>query len=95
MKLTAVFHASAGVIAVAATQGSQLASYSNYGSFVSIALPGTSVVYLGSQAFIVQGTSPATAYATGVAAGTKSGTSLTWAQILATMQKQFPVPAKP
>lgn len=87
--------ADSGVIAVAATQGSQLASYSNYGSFVSIALPGTSVVYLGSQAFIVQGTSPATAYATGVAAGTKSGTSLTWAQILATMQKQFPVPAKP
>jgi len=83
-----------GVIAVAATQGSQLAPYSNFGSFVAVALPGASVVYLGGQAFVVQGTSSATAYATGVAAGTKSGTTMTWAQILATMQQKFPVPAK-
>ncbi len=83
-----------GVVAVAAKQGSQLAPYSNYGSGTAIALPGQSVIYLGGQAFIVQGTSPATAYATGIAAGTKSGSSQTWEQILATMQKQFPVPAK-
>jgi Subtilase family len=83
-----------GVVAVAATQGAQLAPYSNYGSGTAIALPGQSVIYLGGQAFIVQGTSPATAYASGIAAGTKSGSSQTWAQILATMQKQFPVPAK-
>ena len=60
-----------GVIAVTATQGSQLAPYANFGSFVSLAMPGASVVYLGGQAYVVQGTSPATAYATGVAAGTK------------------------
>jgi hypothetical protein len=83
-----------GVTAVAATQGSQLASYSNYGSFISIALPGASVIYLGGQSFVVQGTSPATAYATGIAAGTKSGTSLTWTQILQAMQQKFPVPQK-
>ena len=83
-----------GVVAVAATQGGKLASYSNFGSFISLALPGASVVYLGGQAWVVQGTSPATAYATGVAAGTKSGTSLAWAQILAAMQRKFPVPAK-
>lgn len=83
-----------GVIAVAATQGNQLASYSNYGSFIAIALPGASVIYLGSSAFVVQGTSPATAYATGIAAGTKSGSSQTWGQILAAMQQKFPVPAK-
>jgi hypothetical protein len=86
--------ADSGVIAVAATQGGQLAPYSNYGSFIALALPGTSVIYMGSQAWVVQGTSPATAYATGIAAGAKSGTSLTWAQILATMQQKFPVPAK-
>ena len=86
--------ADSGVIAVAATQGGQLASYSNYGSFIAMALPGASVVYLGGQAYVVQGTSPATAYATGVAAGTKSGTSMTWTQILAAMQQKFPVPAK-
>jgi hypothetical protein len=84
-----------GVIAVAAKQGSQLAPYSNFGSGTDIALPGTSVVYLGNQAWVVQGTSPATAYATGIAAGTKSGSSLTWAQILAAMQQKFPVPPPP
>ncbi len=83
-----------GVVAVAATQGGQLTSYSNFGSFIAIALPGASVIYLGNQAFVVQGTSPATAYATGIAAGTKSGTSLTWAQILQAMQQKFPVPQK-
>ena len=50
--------------------------------------------YLGSQAFITQGTSTATAYASGVAAGTKGGTTMTWAQILAAMQQKFSVPAK-
>jgi thermitase len=83
-----------GVIAVAATQGNQLAAYSNYGVGTMIALPGTSVIYLGNAAWVVQGTSPATAYATGIAAGVKSGSNLTWSQILATMQQKFPVPAR-
>jgi thermitase len=83
-----------GVWAVAATQGNQLADYSNYGSFIAMALPGASVVYLGGQAFVVQGTSPATAYATGVAAGAKSGTSMGWPQIIGMMQQKFPVPQK-
>ena len=47
--------ADSGVIAVAATQGNQLAAYSNYGSFIAIALPGASVIYFGSSAFVVQG----------------------------------------
>jgi hypothetical protein len=83
-----------GVWAVAATQGDQLAPYSNYGSFITLALPGASVVYLGGQSYVVQGTSPATAYATGVAAGVRSGTTQTWPQILSSMQQKFPVPAK-
>jgi thermitase len=83
-----------GVWAVAATQGNQLASYSNYGSFIAMALPGASVVYLGGQAFVVQGTSPATAYATGIAAGAKSGSTMNWPQIIGMMQQKFPVPQK-
>ena len=84
-----------GVNAVTALgQPGQLASYANFGSFVELALPGTSVVYLGNQAYIVQGTSPATAYATGVAAGTKGLNCPTWAQIQAAMQQKFPVPTK-
>ena len=70
----------------------QLASYANYGSFVDMALPGTSMVYLGSQAYVVQGTSASTAYATGVAAGAKGINCLPWSQIQGAMQKRFPVP---
>ena len=84
-----------GVNAVTALgQSGQLASYANYGSFVEMALPGASVVYLGTQPYVVQGTSPATAYATGVAAGTKGVNCLPWAQIQSAMQKKFPVPQK-
>jgi thermitase len=71
----------------------QLASYADYGSFVEMALPGASVVYLGSQAFVVQGTSASTAYASGMAAGTKSVNCLPWPQIEGAMQQQFPVPS--
>jgi hypothetical protein len=84
--------ATPGVIAVTATQGGQLAPYADFGSFVSLALPGASVVYLGGQPYVVQGTSPATAYATGVAAGTRGVNCLTWAQIQTAMQQKFPVP---
>jgi len=59
----------------------QLASYANYGPFVEMALPGDSVVYVGGLAWVVQGTSPATAYASGVAAGAKNSGE-TWAQIV-------------
>jgi hypothetical protein len=72
----------------------QLASYANYGSFVSMAMPGASVVYLGNQSFIVQGTSPATAYATGVAVGTRGVNCASWSQIESAMQQKFPVPQK-
>jgi hypothetical protein len=86
--------ADSGVIAVTATQGAQLAPYANYGSFVDIALPGASVIFLGNQAYVVQGTSVSTAFASGVAAGNKAAGNATWAQILAAMQKKFPVPQK-
>jgi hypothetical protein len=85
--------ADSGVIAVAATQGNQLAPYSNYGAGTTIALPGTSVINLGSSAWVVQGTSPATAFAAGIAAGAKSNTGQSWTQILNAMQQKFPVPA--
>ncbi len=70
----------------------QLASYANYGNFVDMALPGSSIVYLGSQAYVVQGTSASTAYASGIAAGTKSVNCLPWAQIEGAMAQKFTVP---
>jgi hypothetical protein len=73
----------------------QLASYANYGSFVEMALPGTSFVFLGSQAYVVQGTSPAAAYASGIAAGTRTVNCAGWPQIISAMQQKFPVPVTP
>jgi hypothetical protein len=72
----------------------QLAAYANFSPQVDMALPGASIVYVGNQAYVVQGTSPATAYASGVAAGTKSVNCLTWKEILSVMQTKFPVPGK-
>jgi hypothetical protein len=75
-------------------QPGQLASYANFSPQVDLALPGTAIFSYGGQSFVVQGTSPATAYATGMAAGTKGLNCPTWAQIQAAMQLKFPVPTK-
>jgi subtilisin family serine protease len=83
-----------GVNAVTATQNGKLAPYADFGSFVSLALPGANVVYYGNQAYVFQGTSVATALATGVAAGTKGQNCWPWSQIQTAMQQKFPVPAK-
>ena len=82
-----------GVMAITALGApGQLASYANHGSFVDMALPGASVVSLNNQSYVVQGTSPATAYAAGVAVGTKAVNCLPWSQIENAMDQQFPVP---
>ncbi|HVU09548.1 MAG TPA: S8 family serine peptidase [Verrucomicrobiae bacterium] len=72
----------------------QIASYANFWAGVDMALPGTSIVYFGSQAYVVQGTSPATAYATGVFAGTMNSAGSSASQIISAMQQKFPVPGK-
>ncbi len=85
-----------GVIAVTALGApGKLASYANFGSFVDVALPGASIVSLNSQSYVVQGTSPATAYATGVAVATKEAKCQAWTQIETGMEQQFPVPPGP
>ena len=84
-----------GVNAVTALSApGQLAPYANYGGFVSLALPGANVVHEGNQAYVMQGTSTATAYASGVAAGTKGVNCDSWTQIENAMQQKFPVPKK-
>ena len=58
-----------GVIAVTALDHGQIASYANRGSFVSVAAPGTSLIYYNGQPWFVVGTSAASAYTAGLAAG--------------------------
>jgi len=76
----------------ALSQPGQLASYADFSPQVDMALPGTSIFSYNGTTFAVQGTSPATAYATGIAAGTKGLNCPTWPQIQTSMQQQFPVP---
>jgi hypothetical protein len=81
-----------GVIAVTAAQNGQIAPYADYGSFVDLAAPGTSIVYLGRQPWLVQGTSVSSAYMTGIATGTKTATGQSWVQIENSLKRTFPVP---
>ncbi len=68
-------------MAVTAVDRGLIASYANYGNFMDLGLPGNTVVYFGSQPWLVQGTSVSTAYMTGIAAGTKTATGQSWSQI--------------
>ncbi|MBI3850803.1 MAG: S8 family serine peptidase [Verrucomicrobia bacterium] len=79
---------------VAVTAGDrkgQIASYANRGSFVDIVAPGSSIVYFNGQAFYVSGTSAATAYATGMAAGRAEQTGQTLSKVEADMLKTLAV----
>jgi hypothetical protein len=57
------------VMAVTAVDQGTIAPYANRGSFVSLGAPGTSLVYYNSQAYYVVGTSAASAFTSGIAAG--------------------------
>jgi len=83
-----------GVIAVTAEEQGQLAPYANFGPFVSLAAPDSSVIYLNGHPWFVQGTSVSTAYMTGLAAGTADATHQSWLAIQAALAKAFPVPPK-
>jgi hypothetical protein len=57
------------VIAVTAgTRQGTVAPYANYGSFVDVIAPGSSIVNFNGQSWLVMGTSASTAYASGAAA---------------------------
>jgi hypothetical protein len=82
-----------GVIAVTAVDQGQIASYANRGSFVDLAAPGSSVVYLGGQPYLVQGTSASAAYVSGAAAGLLDSTHRSWLQIQPVLARTFAVPS--
>lgn len=83
-----------GVIAVTAVDRGLIASYANYGNFIDLGAPGNTIVYLGNQPWLIQGTSVSSAYMTGIAAGTKTATGQSWTQIENSLKQNFPVPQK-
>ena len=81
-----------GVQAVTASSApGQLADYADHGSFVNLMLPGTGIVPYDGQSWAVTGTSTATAYATGIAAGLADSSHDCPKQIIPTMQSDFGV----
>ncbi|MBI3880773.1 MAG: S8 family serine peptidase [Verrucomicrobia bacterium] len=66
-----------------------LASYANYGSFVDVVGPGISIVQYGGKTWMVSGTSAATAFMSGMAAGTVATTGKTAAQVESKLRQTF------
>jgi len=80
------------VEAVTAGSGQgQIADYANRGSFVDLMLPGTSIVPYDGQSWAVTGTSTATAYASGIAAGIADAGHNCPGQAISTVQSKFGV----
>jgi hypothetical protein len=75
----------------AADRQRQIASYANRGSFVDIIAPGTGVVYYGGRPFLVNGTSAAAAFASGMAAGVAEAKQKTLSQVEAAMRESLSV----
>jgi hypothetical protein len=78
------------VLAVTAgDRNGNIAQYANRGDFVDLIAPGASVVQFGGQKYVVSGTSSATAYAAGVAAGLADGTKRPPAEVVGQVQNTF------
>ena len=84
------------VQAVTAGDGpGQVADYANRGSFVDLMLPGTSIVPFDGQSWAVTGTSTATAFATGIAAGLADSSHNCPGQEIPTIESKFGVTMAP
>jgi hypothetical protein len=81
------------VIAVTAgDRNGQIANYANRGSFVDLMTPGTSIVPFNGQSYLVNGTSTATAYASGIAAGLADVNGRCPPDVIPTMRAKLPAP---
>ncbi len=74
-----------------------LATYANRGDFVDLIAPGTSVIPYQGESYVVNGTSVATAYTAGLAAGLLADTGESGAEIVKQLQAKigFNPPEKP
>jgi len=84
------------VTAVTAGNNGRIASYANYGSFVDVMAPGSSVVLFNNHPFMVSGTSTATAVVSGftgwLSASKSIGTSAAAAEVRTSPSFQPPAP---
>ena len=83
-------------LAVTATgRSGQLTPYANRGGFVDLAVPGSTVVQVGGQSWVVQGTSVSAAYASGMAGALGQNPQAPLATVRTRLIESFPIqPAK-
>jgi hypothetical protein len=83
------------VIAVTAvTRSGQIAPWANYGDFVDIGTPGSSIINYGNMSYLVTGTSTSTAIAAGMAGGIAQMTGKTQAGLSALVMQSLAIPTK-
>lgn len=82
------------VIAVTGGTRNGISSYANFGSFVDVVAPDTSIVNFGNRQWYVVGTSAASAFTAGIAAGLAERSGPNWNGILKAIELNFPVPTK-
>ncbi|MEY4690401.1 MAG: hypothetical protein RIT19_726 [Verrucomicrobiota bacterium] len=81
-------------LAVTATgRSGQLTPYANRGGFVDLAVPGSTVVQLGGQSWMVQGTSVSSAYASGLAGALGQNPQTPLGPIRSKLIEAFPMEA--
>ena len=83
------------VIAVTAiSRNGEIAPWANYGSFVDVGAPGSSVVSFGNQAYMVTGTSSSTAFASGIAAAAAQATGKSGASLSPLVKQSLAIPGR-
>ncbi len=83
------------VTAVTGGNKTRISNYANYGSFVDVAAPDSNIISYANRQWYIVGTSAATAFTTGVAAGLAEQTGQGWSTVLKLIQQDFPVPSAP
>jgi hypothetical protein len=82
------------VLAVtAADRGGEIASYANFGDFVDVIAPGTAFIEFDNRQYVGRGTSYATAYITGIAAGLATTPHATPADVGSFIRERFAISA--
>lgn len=83
------------VIAVTAiNRDGGIAPWANYGSFVDVGAPGSSIVTFGNQAYLVTGTSTSTAIASGIAAASSQSTGKKGSSLSTLVMQSLAIPRK-
>jgi len=83
------------VVAITAVgRDGNYASYANRGTFIDVGLPGSDMVNFGNQRYLIQGTSTATAYGSGIIAARSQLTGVPPAQAALWLINAFPPPGK-